>query len=182
MARTSFKFRLQKLLEIREMREKMAQQELNRLRVVLEQEEKKLAQLEREEQAMIDQMTIQSGKRFDIHERYTLEFMVTKKRQEQEAQRPVIAEAERAVVAQRKVLTQCGIEVKALEKLREKKLEEHREEQLREEAIFLDDLAGQQFIRQARQRGEDDKEDALRLRDEGEAALAHESTLTGDPS
>jgi flagellar export protein FliJ len=87
------------------------------------------------------------GEAFDVEERMMLERYVKTVQQDQERQKVQIQNAEQAVREQEAVLKQAGIDVKVLEKLKEKQLEEFKAEMLREEAYFLDDLASQQYIR-----------------------------------
>lgn len=158
MAKKSFKFRLQRLLEIRVMREKQAQQELLVRRHRLEEEHQKLQKLIAEEQALIDRMTPRPGQFVDIEDMRLCEHAAKLKREEQVSQQDNIAAAERAVQQQIEVVKQAGIDVKALEKLKEKQKEEFHEEMLREEAVFLDDLASQQYIRQGNEAARFQKE------------------------
>lgn len=155
MARTSFTFRLQRLLEIREMREKAAQQELIVLRHKLQDEEVALTQLIAEGVRLHDSLTMPVGRVGNLqqlqNERDWTERAIKDNAQAQVNQKRVIVDAENAVAAQQEVVKQRGIEVKALDKLREKQREEHRIEQLREEGLFLDDLAGQGFLRRRTQ-------------------------------
>lgn len=155
MARTSFTFRLQRLLEIREMREKAAQQELIVLRHRLQDEQQKLVQLQADERRLHDSLTMPVGRVGDLqklqNQREWTERAIKENQQAQRDQQRAISAAEAAVVAQQEVVKQRGIEVKALDKLRDKQREEHRIEQLREEGLFLDDLAGQGFLRRRQQ-------------------------------
>jgi len=179
MARTSFKFRLQRLLEIRVMREKQAQQELQVRRFMLQQEEQKLVVLQQEELALVERMTLRPGQVLDVREQQLCAFAIEQKVKEQDSQRRKITKAEQRVEEQQEAVKQAGIAVKALEKLREKQLAEHREEQLREEAVFLDDLSGQQFIRQKRIKAELLAEEAL-LAESASALEALEALDTAD--
>ncbi|MBC7644376.1 MAG: flagellar export protein FliJ [Thermoleophilia bacterium] len=150
MAKKAFKFRLQRLLEIRVMREKQAQQELLVRRDRVRQEQAQLQVLIDQEAALIARMSPPPGTIVDIADIRLCEHAAKLKREEQDAQQTKIQQAERAVNEQVIILRQAGIDVKALEKLREKQLAEFMEEMLREEAVFLDDLASQQYIRQGK--------------------------------
>lgn len=152
MARRSFRFRLQRLLEIRILREKQAQAELRNRRFMLQQEQHKLAVLEQQEAELVQRMTLGPGDKLDIEDRKACAWAIELKKKEQSQQQRRIASAEQAVAAQEQVVKQAGIAVKALEKLKEKRFEEFHEEQLREQAVFLDDLSSQQFIRQEAER------------------------------
>lgn len=157
MARTTFRFRLEQLLGIRVMREKQERSKLLALRIKVQEQEAALALLVAETDALIERMTIPSGETFDVVERLMCERYLVVKRREQAAQQIRVQQAEAAVVAQQAVVSQAGIDVKALERLKERQQEEHRLEQLHEEAVFLDDLAGQQFIRNFAKDNEDDE-------------------------
>ena len=163
MARTSFKFRLQRLLEIREMREKKEQQLLLSLRQKVLEEQQKMETLKAEEAALEDRMTLKPGQPLDVLDQQMCAYAIKEKQKEQAQQQQRIVQAEQAVTQQVQVVKQAGIDVKALEKLREKQREEHRLEQLHEQEVFLDDLSGQQFIRQQTQRALQAAEDAEAL-------------------
>ncbi|MCZ4497174.1 MAG: hypothetical protein JWM25_1759 [Thermoleophilia bacterium] len=151
MARTTFKFRLQRLLDVRIMREQLAQQELVRLRGVAAAEEQRMVDLQVYEQNLREQQRapFQRGEDLDQFQmkRHFLETAIKENLQSQTAQRTVIQQAHQAVRGQQEVLKQRGIEVKALEKMRDNQREAHRLDQLREEGLFMDDLAGQGFLR-----------------------------------
>lgn len=148
MARKTFTFRLQKLLDIRVTREKLAQQELIVRQMKLRQELDKLEQLHQRERELIARMTPQPGEMINVDERWMCERYIKVVRKDQEMQQLNVDAAEKRVVEQEAVVTQARIDVKVLEKLKEKQREEFHAEMLREEAYFLDDISSQQFIRQ----------------------------------
>lgn len=137
------------------MREKQAQQELQARRQQLENEQRRLVQMQAEEHALREEQREPLGRGEDLHKyasrRHFLEQAIKENVQGQGAQQARIAQATAAVAAQEAVVRQAGIDVKALDKLKDKQREEHRLEQLREEGIFLDDLAGQGFLRRRAQ-------------------------------
>jgi flagellar export protein FliJ len=151
VARSTFKFRLQRLLDVRIMREQLAQQELVRLRQVVLAEEQRLRDMQQAEIDLREEQRVPFGRGDDLHQfqmrRHFLEQAIKDNVQGQTEQHSVIGRAQQAVRDQQDVLKQRGIEVKALEKMREKQREEHRLDQLREEGLFMDDLAGQGFLR-----------------------------------
>jgi flagellar export protein FliJ len=147
VARKSFKFRLQRLLEIRIMREDIARAELLTRRARVQAEQEKVYALEAQADALRERLVPARGQRVDFDDILLTEYALKLKLQEVSQQESVVAQHEAKVAEQIKVVQQAGIDVKALEKLKEKQLEEHKEEQLREEGLFMDDLAGQQFIR-----------------------------------
>jgi flagellar FliJ protein len=150
MAKRSFIFRLQRLLEIRELRERQEQQKLLALQVKLQEEERRLDVLNNEEYDLVMRLSLKPGERLDIQDRVATVHALEKKRKEKEAQRKKITQAEQAVAVQQDVLKQARIDVKSLEKLREKQLEEFKEEMLREQAVYLDDISSQGYARQRR--------------------------------
>lgn len=151
MARSAFKFRLERLLDVRVMREKQAQQELQARRQQVVAEEQRLQQMQGEELRLREEQKQPLERGGDLYQfqmrRHFLEKSIVDNVQGQEAQHGRIQQAKDAVVQQQDVVKQRGIDVKALEKLKEKQREEHRLEQLREEGLFMDDLAGQGFLR-----------------------------------
>jgi flagellar FliJ protein len=173
----TFTFRLQRLLEIRELRERQEQQKLLVLMTKLQQEVDALTVMQDEEAALEDRMTIKPGEKLDIEDRVATARALETKRQQMRQQEKRIDAAEAEVAQQREVLKQARIAVKALEKLRERQLEEFREEVLREQAVFLDDISTQGFLRQrntARRNAAEDlglDETDIELIEAAEAAL-----------
>ncbi|MCW2923295.1 MAG: Flagellar FliJ protein [Thermoleophilia bacterium] len=151
MARTTFRFRLRRLLDVRVMREKQAQQELQARRQQVVAEEQRLREMQAEEVDLREQQRAPLERGGDLYQfemrRHFLEKAIKDNVAGQGTQQTRIRDAERRVLEQVEVVKQRGIEVKALEKLEEKQREEHRVEQLREEGLFMDDLAGQGFLR-----------------------------------
>lgn len=151
MARTSFKFRLKRLLDVRIMREKQEQQTLIKLRQIVVEQEQILVQMQASEQRLREDQKRPLERGDDLqefaHRRAWLEQAINENLRNQSNQQNEIRKAEAAVVAQQAVVQQAGIDVKALEKVQDKKREEHRLEELREEGLFMDDLAGQGFLR-----------------------------------
>jgi flagellar export protein FliJ len=151
MARTTFRFRLERLLDVRIMREKQAQQELLARRQQVVAEQQRLEQMQGDEIRLRNEQKEPFRKGDDLYEfqmrRHFLEKAIEDNVKEQTAQHGRIEQAKAAVLEQQEVVKQKGIEVKALEKLKEKQREEHRLDQLREEGLFMDDLAGQGFLR-----------------------------------
>jgi flagellar FliJ protein len=166
MARSAFRFRLERLLDVRVMREKQAQQELQARRQQVISEEQRLVQMQAHEQDLRRQQREPLRRGDDLYEfemrRHFLEQAIVESGKEQVQQQGRIEQARQAVLEQQEVVKQRGIDVKALEKLREKQREEHRLEQLREEGLFMDDLAGQGFLRRRTQ--------AARIQEEEEAS------------
>lgn len=133
------------------MREKQALQELQARRQQVVAEEARLVTMQQHEISLRRQQQEPLRRGDDLYEfqmrRHFLEQAIETSVKEQVDQQGRIRDAIDAVAQQESVLTQCGIDVKALEKLKEKQQDEHREQQLREEGLFMDDLAGQGFLR-----------------------------------
>lgn len=151
MARSAFRFRLERLLDVRIMREKQAQQELQARRQQVLNEEQRLVEMQGEEMRLRTEQKLPYQRGEDLYQfemrRHFLEKAIDENVKEQTTQHGRIQQAKDAVVQQLEVVKQRGIDVKALEKLKEKQREEHRLEQLREEGLFMDDLAGQGYLR-----------------------------------
>jgi flagellar export protein FliJ len=164
VARSAFRFRLERLLDVRVMREKQAQQELQARRQQVVAEEQRLVQMQGEESRLREQQKEPFRRGDDLYQfqmrRHFLEEAIKQSVQDQTAQHGRIQEAKNRVVEQQQVVKQAGIDVKALEKLKEKQREEHRLDQLREEGLFMDDLAGQGFLRRRTQEARIRAEDA----------------------
>lgn len=148
MARTTFRFRLAKLLDIRRTKEQLERQKLLAAQAALRIEQGKLQELKGREAELVDRMVPRPGSTMDVDERWGIERFLVEHRKSITTQGWNVDEAQGKVDAQATVLKQAGIDVKVLEKLEEKQREEHRLEQLAAEAVFLDDLSGQQYIRQ----------------------------------
>lgn len=146
------------------MREKQAQQELQARRQQVAAEEQRLVDMQGEEIRLRESQRAPLERGGDLYQfemrRHFLEKSIKENVAEQGQQQGRIRDAERRVVEQIEVVKQRGIEVKALEKLEEKQREEHRLEQLREEGLFMDDLAGQGFLRRRTQRAMVEAEEA----------------------
>ncbi|MCW2949649.1 MAG: hypothetical protein JWN41_662 [Thermoleophilia bacterium] len=154
------------------MREKQAQSELQVRRQQVLNEIAELEAMMHHEQHLRYEQNLPLERGGDLHEfqmkRHFLEIAIKENGQKQLQQQGRIAEAERRVVEQVEVVKQRGIDVKALEKLRDKQREEHRLDQLREEGLFMDDLAGQGFLRRRTKAALIEAEDAARVtREEG---------------
>lgn len=149
MAKKNFTFRLQKLLNYRETLEKMARLKLAEAEHRLRVENEKMQELIDEENRAIAEITPRKGQIVDPLKRISTEGWLVEHRKRQTMQQWNIDEAQQAVVAAEAAHKKSMQDIKVLEKLREKQREEFRLEQLREEQIFLDDLASQQFIRLA---------------------------------
>lgn len=149
MAGKKFKFRLQKLLDHRIAMEKQEQVRLLQLRTALQQEQQQLEALFDKERQTMAQATPDEGETVDLEQLERISYWLVEIRKQQEQQQQSVQQAEQRVLTQKETIKQAKRDVKVLEKLREKQLEIYKEEMRREEMVFLDDIAGQQFIRRA---------------------------------
>jgi flagellar export protein FliJ len=129
------------------MREKQAQAELLTRKANLAREQQTLVQMQQVERDLVARMDTTPGQLLDIADRIATAYALEQHRKAITQQERVIVQHEGYVAEQQLVLKQASIDVKALERLSEKHKEEFRLEQASAEAVFLDDLATQQFIR-----------------------------------
>lgn len=146
--RRRFVFRLARLLKVRRIDEKREIAKLAAAEAKLRSEQHTLDGMLRYEQELVAKLRLEVGAEIDVHERWQYERMLDRHRTTTiPAQRQCVQAAEQAVVQQQLALAEARKKVKVLEKLEEKQREEHRVELLHEEQVFLDDVAGQQFVR-----------------------------------
>lgn len=132
-----FKFRLQKLLDIREQIRDELRQELVRKNQQRDHELHVLAELEQESlRAMIEEGGTYSAGELVMFGDYRARL---KRRIEEQRQRVVIASREADEAKERYV--EASKEAKALELLRQKRKAEHTEQVLKEEGAQLDEFA-----------------------------------------
>ena len=136
-----FRFRLQRVLDVRVQIRDEARQELVRCNAerdnqihILEQLQDEFLRLGLVEGGTYSASDISSLGAYS--ERLTIAI---------DQQKIVVAEAIRVAEAAQERYIETSKEAKAMEMLRDKKLEEYKAEQLREEAALLDELAGQRF-------------------------------------
>lgn len=138
-----FRFRLQRILELREQIRDEARQELVRKNAERDHEISVLTYLEDEfeRNSLVEGGTYSASEvvaRGDYGERLSVAIA---------HQKPVVAKAiEAAQVAQDRYI-EVSKEAKAMEMLKDKKLQEFKEQILKEEGTLLDELAIQQTIR-----------------------------------
>lgn len=146
MAR-GFKFRLEKVLDMRIQKEQRLQQRFQELLAMAELERQKLAALEERQQQYREELSQKQKGSVEVNEVMNylsyLELLAEAIIQQTE----ILREAEERAEEARLDLVQASQEKKAVEKLKEKQLEEFNKEQLREEIIFLDDISSSRFNR-----------------------------------
>lgn len=146
MAR-GFKFRLEKVLDMRIQKEQRLQQRFQELLAMAELERQKLAALEERQQQYREELSQKQRGSVEVNEVMNylsyLELLAEAIIQQTE----ILREAEERAEEARLDLVQASQEKKAVEKLKEKQLEEFNKEQLREEIIFLDDISSSRFNR-----------------------------------
>lgn len=142
-----FKFRLEKVLDMRIQKEQRLQQRFQELLAMAEFERQKLAALEERQQQYREELSQKQKGSVEVNEVMNylsyLELLAEAIIQQTE----ILREAEERAEEARLDLVQASQEKKAVEKLKEKQLEEYNKEQLREEIIFLDDISSSRFNR-----------------------------------
>ncbi|MBU0518142.1 flagellar export protein FliJ [bacterium] len=138
-----FNFRLQRVIDVREIREKDCQRELassmGELKLQREMLEAQQAESKQGEESLrraLTSRTNAAGLNALNGWRQWKEEEVVMQQQSTEKQAEVVE-------GKRKALLQASKERKILEKLKEKRMAEHQNEALRKEQNFLDDIGGQ---------------------------------------
>lgn len=147
-----FKFRLQKLLEVRQLREDALRQELARAQEAVRREKAVLEKLRAARGAALEGLRANVDGALDVqwiaaYHRY-LEFLACRI----EEQRAVVDRAVREEALKREALIAARRARKVVEKLRERAYARYREEVSRSEQAFLDEVG---TMRYARKGGED---------------------------
>jgi flagellar FliJ protein len=138
-----FRFRLQRIMELREQIRDEARQELVRRNAERDHELSVLDYLGQEYlRTALDEGGTYSASEVVVRGDYG-ERLATAIDQ----QKLVVAQAVELAEAAHQRYVEASKEAKAIEMLRDKKLEEFKEQMLREEGVFLDELAGQMNIR-----------------------------------
>lgn len=149
---TRFRFRLQKLLEVRRLKEDALRQELARAQEALQREKAVLERLGAAHGATLEELRASVGGTLDVqwiaaYHRY-LGFLAHRI----EEQRAVVDRLAREEAAKREALIAARRARKVVEKLRERAYARNREEVAREGQAFLDEVG---TVRYARKGGED---------------------------
>lgn len=135
-----FNFRLQRVIEVREVKKKQCQRELAGSQAELARREELLAEAARESQASSEGLRKALKSPSKAGQLMALEGWRNRQEQEVQARRDQTEEQRLEVDRRRAALILAAKEKKALDRLKERRLEEHRGETLREEQAFLDEL------------------------------------------
>ena len=138
-----FRFRLQRIMELREQIRDEARQELVRRNAERDHEQSVLNHLEEEYR----RTALTEGGTYSASEVVVLGDYGERLSSAIDSQKVVVAQAVLAAERAFERYVEASKEAKAIEMLRDKKLVEFKEQTLREEGIFLDELAGQMNIR-----------------------------------
>lgn len=142
-----FHFKLQKLLDYRKIREEQAQAEFAKATRVFLLEKEKLRRLEQTLTETFDLFKAEQGKPSSLMMLKMFQDYIDRTREEIRHQAVQVAAAADRRQRCLRLFEEASRRRKVVENLREKKLQQHIEEMLKEEQTFLDDLAGQRYIR-----------------------------------
>jgi flagellar FliJ protein len=147
LAARVFKFRLQKVLEMREQREKLLSRQYNELLMQLEHERRLLLELQQLQAERREELAKKQRGAVEVHEvmNYFTYLEALAERIEEQVLR--VREAEERAEEARQELLRASQERKAVEKLKEQQYDAWRKEQLRVEGVFLDEMASSRFNR-----------------------------------
>ena len=138
-----FKFRLQRILDVRIQIRDEARQELVRRNTERDHQIYVLAQLQDE----FMQLGLTEGGTYSASDLTRLGAYAERLTVAIDQQKLVVAEAIKAAEVAQESYIAASREAKVMELLKDKKLQEYRAEQLREEGLFLDELASRDVNR-----------------------------------
>ena len=142
-----FRFKLQRLLDFRKIREKQAEAEFAKATRVFLHEKEQLRQLETNLSDTFDRLKQEQEKHSSLLTLKLFQDYIDTTREGIKLQAvKVAAAADRRQQCLRK-LEEAARKRKGVESLKEKKLQQYHEEALKEEQAFLDELSGQRYIR-----------------------------------
>ena len=142
-----FRFKLQRLLDFRKIREEQAEAEFAKATRVFLHEKEQLRQLETNLSDTFDRLKQEQEKHSSLLTLKLFQDYIDTTREGIKLQAvKVAAAADRRQQCLRK-LEEAARKRKGVESLKEKKLQQYHEEALREEQAFLDELSGQRYIR-----------------------------------
>lgn len=145
-----FKYRLQKVVEIRERKVKQQEQKVIEARLQVQEVEQRVAQKKHEIYSAQEHMKTAAHTLMEFHDRF-----IHRCHQELEELAIEKQEKEAYLLEQSKLLVRYQADVEALVKHKEKALEEWKEEQKRAEMKILDEVASQRYFR-SQQEAEDE--------------------------
>lgn len=152
MASRAFRFRLQRVLDYRETVERRVQSELAALEYERVRAEEALRQLEAEREDVLMQLVELQRGTLDPFEDGLLRAYGRDLDARIDGRIREVAELDRRIVAKREELIQASKGRKVMERLREQAWQAFIAEQLRVEQATLDEIGGQLFVRQRRDR------------------------------
>lgn len=142
-----FRFKLQRLLDFRKIREEQAEAEFAKATRVFLHEKEQLRQLETNLSDTFDRLKQEQEKHSSLMTLKLFQDYIDTTREGIKLQAvKVAAAADRRQQCLRK-LEEAARKRKGVESLKEKKLQQYHEEALKEEQAFLDELSGQRYIR-----------------------------------
>ena len=142
-----FRFKLQRLLDFRKIREEQAEAEFAKATRVFLHEKERLRQLETNLSDTFDRLKQEQEKHSSLLTLKLFQDYIDTTREGIKLQAvKVAAAADRRQQCLRK-LEEAARKRKGVESLKEKKLQQYHEEVLKEEQAFLDELSGQRYIR-----------------------------------
>ena len=142
-----FRFKLQRLLDFRKIREEQAEAEFAKATRVFLHEKEQLRQLETNLSDTFDRLKQEQEKHSSLLTLKLFQDYIDTTREGIKLQMvKVAAAADRRQQCLRK-LEEAARKRKGVESLKEKKLQQYHEEALKEEQAFLDELSGQRYIR-----------------------------------
>ena len=142
-----FRFKLQRLLDFRKIREEQAEAEFAKATRVFLHEKERLRQLETNLSDTFDRLKQEQEKHSSLLTLKLFQDYIDTTREGIKLQTvKVAAAADRRQQCLRK-LEEAARKRKGVESLKEKKLQQYHEEALQEEQAFLDELSGQRYIR-----------------------------------
>jgi flagellar FliJ protein len=142
-----FRFKLQRLLDFRKIREEQAEAEFAKATRVFLHEKEQLRQLESNLSDTFDRLKQEQEKHSSLLTLKLFQDYIDTTREGIKLQAvKVAAAADRRQQCLRK-LEEAARKRKGVESLKEKKLQQYHEEALKEEQAFLDELSGQRYIR-----------------------------------
>ena len=142
-----FRFKLQRLLDFRKIREEQAEAEFAKATRVFLHEKELLRQLESNLADTFSRLKLEQEKTSSLLTLKLFQDYIDTTREGIKLQTgKVAAAADRRQQCLRK-LEEAARKRKGVESLKEKKLQQYHEEALQEEQAFLDELSGQRYIR-----------------------------------
>ena len=142
-----FHFKLQKLLEYRKIREEQAQAEFAKATRVFLLEKEKMLQMEATLVKTFDLLKAEQGKPSSLLMLKMFQDYIDRTREGIRLQAVKVAAAADRRQSCLRLFEEASRKRKVVDNLRAKKLEQYQAEVLHEEQSFLDDLAGQRYIR-----------------------------------